>query len=130
MWDPFWIYSGTCAIPTWFFLTTCEASDKNLWSQSILITKIKPEYSNILYNPTHFPGALVWWITKVPWYYLICRSWLPRDPQGIEIGPCFSSKKGPLLIMWDKSDTQLVLMMWHEQVSKILTFLHVEDKIC
>jgi hypothetical protein len=24
-----------------------------------LLTKIKPEYSDILYNPTHFPGPLV-----------------------------------------------------------------------
>ena len=34
--------------------------DKNVWSQSIYaLTKIKPEYSDILYNPTHFPGPLV-----------------------------------------------------------------------
>jgi hypothetical protein len=33
-----------------------------------LSTKIKPEYSNILYNPTHFPGPLVCRIGQVPLY--------------------------------------------------------------
>ena len=33
-----------------------------------LLTKIKPEYSNILYNPTHFPGPLVCRIRQVPLY--------------------------------------------------------------
>ena len=31
-----------------------------------LSTKIKPEYSNILYNLTHFPGPLVCQIRQVP----------------------------------------------------------------
>jgi hypothetical protein len=31
-----------------------------------LLTKIKPEYSNILYNPTHFPGPLMCRIRQVP----------------------------------------------------------------
>ena len=31
-----------------------------------LLTKIKPEYSDILYNPTHFPGPLVCRIRQVP----------------------------------------------------------------
>ena len=26
-----------------------------------LLTKIKPEYSDILYNPTHFPGPIGVW---------------------------------------------------------------------
>jgi hypothetical protein len=34
-----------------------------------VLTKIKPEYSNVLSNPTHFPGPLVCWITQVPLYY-------------------------------------------------------------
>jgi len=34
-----------------------------------LLTKIKPEYSDILYNPTHFPGPLVCQIRQVPLYY-------------------------------------------------------------
>jgi len=33
-----------------------------------LLTKIKFEYSYILYNPTHFPGPLVCWITQIPLY--------------------------------------------------------------
>jgi len=45
--------------------------DKNLWSQSILLTKIKPEYSDILYNTTHFPGHLVCQIRQIPLYILI-----------------------------------------------------------
>ena len=33
-----------------------------------LLTKIKPEYSDILYNPTHFPG---------PWCVTLDRFWHP-----------------------------------------------------
>ena len=33
-----------------------------------LFTKIKPEYSNILYNPTHFSGPLVCRIRLIPLY--------------------------------------------------------------
>jgi hypothetical protein len=43
-----------------------------LWHQSkmygpkvFLLTEIKPEYSDILYNRTHFPGPLVCWIRLV-----------------------------------------------------------------
>jgi len=39
-------------------------SGKNLWSQ----TKIKPGYSEFLYNPTHFPGLLMCRIRQVPLY--------------------------------------------------------------
>jgi hypothetical protein len=31
-----------------------------------MLTKIKPEYYDILYNPTHFPGHLVCQIRQVP----------------------------------------------------------------
>ena len=37
-------------------------------SEVFLLTKIKPEYSDILYNPTHFPGPLVCRITQFPLY--------------------------------------------------------------
>ena len=47
-------------------------SDKNVWSQSISVNKIEPGYSNILYNPTHFPGPLVCRIGQVPLYKLKC----------------------------------------------------------
>ena len=33
-----------------------------------LLTKINPEYSDILYNPSHFPGPLVCRIRQVPLY--------------------------------------------------------------
>ena len=33
-----------------------------------LLIKIRPEYSDILYNPTHFPGPLVCWIRQIPLY--------------------------------------------------------------
>jgi hypothetical protein len=52
-----------------------------------LLTKIKPEYSDILYNLTHFPGSLVcpirqvptsctiWHISLVPWCVRLELSW-------------------------------------------------------
>ena len=33
-----------------------------------LLTEIKPEYSDILYNPPYFPGPLVGRISQVPLY--------------------------------------------------------------
>ena len=39
-----------------------------------LLTKSKPEYSDILYNPTHFHGSLVCRIRQVPLHYLILKS--------------------------------------------------------
>jgi hypothetical protein len=36
-----------------------------------LLTKIKPEYSDILYNPTQFRGLLVCGIRQVPQYYYL-----------------------------------------------------------
>ena len=51
--------SRTCAIrDTWVFQHPVT-SDKIDGSKEFLLTKIKPEYSDILYNPTHFPGPLV-----------------------------------------------------------------------
>jgi hypothetical protein len=40
-------------------------STKNYDPKVFLLTKIKPEYSYILYNLTHFPGSLVWRIRQV-----------------------------------------------------------------
>jgi len=37
-------------------------------SKVFLLTKINPEFSNILCNPTHFPGPLVCQIRQVPLY--------------------------------------------------------------
>ena len=31
-----------------------------------LLTKVKREYSDILYNETHFPSTFVCWIRQVP----------------------------------------------------------------
>ena len=42
-----------------------------------LLTKIKPEYSEILYNQTHFPGPFVCWIRQVPLYNFFYFSNLP-----------------------------------------------------
>jgi len=36
-----------------------------------LLAKIKPEYSDILYNPTNVLGLLVCWIRQLPLYYNI-----------------------------------------------------------
>ena len=56
------IYSGTCAIRHLSFPT-------KIYSPKLfLLTKINTEYSDILYNPTHFPGPLVCQIRQVPLY--------------------------------------------------------------
>jgi hypothetical protein len=54
---------------------TAEFSDI-LWlstkiyaSKVFLLTKIKPEYSDILYNTTYFPGPLVWLIRQGHLYF-------------------------------------------------------------
>jgi hypothetical protein len=39
--------------------------------KAFLLTKIKPEYSDILYNPTYFPGPSVCRIRQVPLYIYI-----------------------------------------------------------
>jgi len=36
-----------------------------------MLTKIKPGYSDILYNPTHFPGPLVRLIRQFPLYMCV-----------------------------------------------------------
>ena len=33
-----------------------------------MLTEMKPEYFDILYNPTHFPGPLVCRIRQIPLY--------------------------------------------------------------
>ena len=60
-------YSGTCAIRHLSFPT----SNKFYGLKVFLLTKIKPEYSNILYNPTNFSGPLVCRIRQVPLYFKI-----------------------------------------------------------
>ena len=57
------IYSGTCAIWHLSFPSSCD-----IW-QKFMFTKIKPEYSDILPNPMHFPGPLVCRIRQVPLYF-------------------------------------------------------------
>ena len=54
---------------TWVFRHPVT-SDKKLWSQSISVYKNQSEYSDILYNPTHFPGPFMCWIRQVPLYYV------------------------------------------------------------
>jgi len=41
---------------------------KNYGTKVFLLTNIKPELSDMLYNPTHFPGLLVCRIRLVPLY--------------------------------------------------------------
>ena len=57
------------------FVDTVELVQSHTWvfrhptkiycPKVFLLTKIKPEYSDILYNPTHFPGPLVCRIRQV-----------------------------------------------------------------
>jgi hypothetical protein len=68
-----------------------------LWICRIfMLTKIKREYSDILYNPTHFPGPLVWQIRQVltsctirhislvPWFDRLDRFWHPVGCTGCQ----------------------------------------------
>ena len=67
----FWLsslYSGTCTIQRLSFPTSCDIRQKIYGPKVFLLTKIKPEYSDILYNPTHFPGPLQCRIRQVPLY--------------------------------------------------------------
>ena len=66
---------------------------KNDGPKVFLLTKIKPEYSNILYNPTHFPGHLVCRIRQVPPYICIHLSlWACCDLGNIlTFNPCKSA---------------------------------------
>jgi len=46
-------------------------SEKKIYGPKvILFTKIKPEYSDILFNPTYFPGPLFCRIKQIPLYLL------------------------------------------------------------
>ena len=47
-------YSGTCAI----IFRHPVSFDKIYGPKVFLLAKIKSEYCDILYNPTHFPGML------------------------------------------------------------------------
>ena len=58
-------YSGSCAIQYLSFPTFDDIEQK-LMVPRYLLTKIKPEYSDILCNPTQFPGPLVCQIRQVP----------------------------------------------------------------
>lgn len=60
-------YSGTSAIRN---LSFPRHPTKIYGSKVLLSTKIRPEYSDILYNPTHFPGPLVRQIRQVPLYHI------------------------------------------------------------
>ena len=58
-------YTGTCAIRYLNFPT-------RIYGPIVfLLTEIKPEYSDMLYNPIHFTGSLVCWIRKGPLYIYI-----------------------------------------------------------
>ena len=61
-------YSGTGTIRLLSFATSYEIGQKIYGPKVFLLTKIKPEYSDILYNTTHFPGPFVCRIRQVPLY--------------------------------------------------------------
>jgi hypothetical protein len=63
------IYSGTCVIRHLSFSEILWHLTKIYGPKVFLLTKIKHEYSNILYNLTHFPGPLVCRIRQVLLYY-------------------------------------------------------------
>ena len=58
--------------PTPEFSDILWHSGKIYGPKVFLWTKIKPEYFDILYNPTNFPGPLVCWIRQVPLYKQKC----------------------------------------------------------
>jgi hypothetical protein len=60
-----YIYSGTCAIRHMSFPTYPWHPTKIYGPKVFLLTKIKHEYSDILYNATHFLGPLVCQIRQV-----------------------------------------------------------------
>ena len=48
--------------------TTCDIPTNMYGPKVFLLAQIKPEYSDILYNQTHFPGPLMCRIIQVPLY--------------------------------------------------------------
>ena len=62
------VNSGTYAIRHLSFLSSCDILQQNYGLKVSLLTKIKPENSDMLYNPTHFSGPLVCWIRQVLLY--------------------------------------------------------------
>ena len=54
---------------TWVFRRPVTSDQYLIYGPEVfLLTTIKPEYSDILYNPTHFLGTLVYQIRQVPLY--------------------------------------------------------------
>ena len=61
-------YSGTCAIRHRSFPTSCDI--RQFYGPKVfMLTKIKPEYSDILYHPTH---SLVPWCVGLDRFHCIC----------------------------------------------------------
>ena len=61
------MYSGTCAFRVFWHPT-------NIYGPKVfLLTKIKLEYSDILYNVTHFPDPLVCRVQQVPPYSVLIQ---------------------------------------------------------
>ena len=82
-------YSRTCAIGHLNFFDIPWHPTKMYGPKVFLLIKIRPEYSDILYNQTHFPGLLVCQIRQVltsctirhislvPWCVRLDRFWHP-----------------------------------------------------
>jgi hypothetical protein len=86
------------------------ASDQNLRPQSI--SKIKPEYSDILYIPTHFPGPCVCRTgscTVYIWVYM----WSPLLSSHLYL-------KVTLVFHGQKVENQAYLLMWSPLLSSHL----------
>ena len=64
----FCMYSGTCAMRHLSFPTSYDIRQKFMVPKYFLLTKIKPEYPDILNNPTYFPCHLACRIRQVPLY--------------------------------------------------------------
>jgi hypothetical protein len=62
------IYSGTCAIRHLSFPTSCDNRHKSMVPKVFLSTKIKPEFPDILHNPTYFPSSILYRIRQVTLY--------------------------------------------------------------
>ena len=56
---------------TWVFSDILWHLTKIYSPKVFLLTKVKPEYFDILYNPTHLPGLFVCQIRQVPLYICI-----------------------------------------------------------
>ena len=131
---------------TWIFPTFCDIRQKIYGPKVFLLTKIKPEYSDILFKLTHFPGSLVcqirqvltsctiWHISLVPWCVRLdrfhCTYFVYSPPykfwtQIHELNRNFAE----ILKLWTSHLKKIVRFKFNI-VQKFRTFLHhFEDRV-